>query len=76
MATIALFATALAAALIVLTVLVARRSPTRTTTVEGLASERTHTVTARAVGGIWGVHGAGAEATAALTAPESTKTFH
>ena len=45
-------------------------------TVEGLATERTHTVNARAVGGIFGVHGAGTEATAGLTAPESTKAFH
>ncbi|MEU8135627.1 hypothetical protein [Streptodolium elevatio] len=76
MVTIALFAAALAAALIALTILVTRRSPSRTTTVEGLATERAHTTTARAVGGLWGVHGAGTEATAGLTAPESTKSFH
>ncbi|HSA50032.1 MAG TPA: hypothetical protein VLH10_07965 [Yinghuangia sp.] len=76
MATIALLAAALATAITVLTVVIARRTARRTGTVEGLAIERTRTTDARAVGGIFGVHGAGAEATAALTAPEATRTFH
>ncbi|MCF2528210.1 hypothetical protein [Yinghuangia soli] len=75
MLTIALFAAALAVAVTVLT-LVVRSRTSRTATVEGLATERRHTTTARAAGGIWGVHGAGTQATAARTAPESTRAFH
>ncbi|GCD93023.1 hypothetical protein [Embleya hyalina] len=76
MVVIAVLLAALAVVVVALTVVVSRRAACRTTTVEGLATERAHTVDARAVGGIWGVHGAGAETTAGLTAPESTRTFH
>jgi hypothetical protein len=76
MVTIALFALVVTAAIATLTFVTMRRSATRTTTPEGLATEHTHTTDARAVGGIFGVHGAGTQATAALTTPESTRTFH
>lgn len=76
MTTITLFAIALTLTITALTLLITRRTGSRTTTLEGLATERRHTTDARAVGGIFGVHGAGTTATAALTAPESTRTFH
>lgn len=76
MTTIVIFALTLATALAILTLITRARARRRSTLPEALATERTHTTTARAVGGIWGVHGAGTEATYGLTAPESTRTFH